>query len=150
MKLIFDMEADNLIPGVTRCWCVVTKDVETGEIRQYPPDNITQALEDMSGADMLIGHNIIGYDFPVLDMLYNWSPTSKVLDTYVLSRLLNPDRKGHSIEWWGTVFKREKPTHEDWSRYSEEMLHRCTEDVEINYVVYKYLMKEMRDGTKNN
>ena len=36
-----------------------------------------------------------------------------------------------------------KPKHEDWSKFSPEMLHRCREDVKINVLVYEALLKEL-------
>ena len=108
----------------------------------------------LAEADVLVGHNIIGYDLPLLQRLEEWGPssTTRVVDTAVLSRLLRSDRriprgctgKGgpHSLNAWGHRLGRGKPEHEDWSQYSPEMLHRCSEDTEINVLVYKALIQE--------
>jgi len=48
----------------------------------------------------------------------------------------------HSVEAWGYRFGRAKPEHEDWSQFSDEMLHRCTEDVEIQHLIYTTLLEE--------
>jgi hypothetical protein len=74
-------------------------------------------------------------------------------DTLILSRLLSPDRKSppgwkgkpapHSVEAWGMRFGRPKPGHEDWSKFSPEMLHRCTEDTLITEMILYELLKEM-------
>ncbi|MGJ8839522.1 hypothetical protein AB9H28_24425, partial [Salmonella enterica subsp. enterica serovar Kentucky] len=53
----------------------------------------------------------------------------------------------HSIEAWGYRLGRGKPEHEDWSQFSPEMLHRCSEDVEIQYLTMLELHKE---GKANN
>ena len=64
-------------------------------------------------------------------------------DTMLLSQLLQPDRAGgHSLEAAGERDGRSKPEHEDWSRFSPEMLHRCSEDVEINHLLYNELQEE--------
>lgn len=111
---------------------------------------ITQAKE-------LIGHNIINYDLPLLKKLWNWTPdeSTKITDTLVMSRLANPDRakpsgypgKGgpHSLEAWGYRVGKGKLDHEDWSIFSPAMLRRCRADVEINYLVYHSVSRELED-----
>ena len=69
----------------------------------------------------------------------------KMTDTLVMSRLLNPDRRlpgqayamglgnigPHTIEAHGIRIGRYKPSHEDWSRLTDDMIHRVTEDTGI-------------------
>lgn len=148
-KLVFDSEGNGLYHECTKLWCIVSKDIDYPKDVQYSqPDEIEAGLDRLYEADTIIGHFILGYDLPVFRKLYGWIPRkgTRIIDTYVLSRLLNPDRKGHSIDYWGGVFGREKPEHEDWSRFTPEMLHRCVEDTEINYMVYKTLLKEIQNG----
>lgn len=163
MRLIFDIEANGLRDTVTKVWCVVTKDIDTGTIWKWNHTQDKIALfRHLDNADELIGHNIINYDLPVLKDILGWQPIfsegeitkhcPEITDTLVLSRLFNPDRrkpeglKGkvgtHSLEAWGLRFGRKKPEHEDWTQFSEEMMHRCVEDVEINHMVYDQLVKE--------
>lgn len=148
MKLVFDMECDGLRDDATQVWCIVAKDISTNTVIKSTGKNLQKIFDLFLESDFLIGHNIISYDLPLLKKFYNFTPREdqKIIDTLVLSRLLNPDRDGgHSIEAWGNKLGRSKPEHEDWSQYSEEMLHRCTEDVEINHLVYNELIKEMRE-----
>jgi hypothetical protein len=35
MKLVFDLETDNLLDDVTKIHCMVTEDVDSGEIKRY-------------------------------------------------------------------------------------------------------------------
>lgn len=148
-RLVFDIEGDGLYDTITKVWCVVTKDIDTGEICSYGPNNIHGALAKLDTTSLIIGHNILDFDLPALSKLYGWSRPNDcmVVDTLVLSRLLNPDRKGlrapHSLAEWGQRVGFKKPEHEDWSQYSEEMLGRCKADVEINERVYKRLLQEM-------
>jgi hypothetical protein len=106
-------------------------------------------------------HNGLGYDWPLLKKLYGYEFKGKKVDTLVMSRLLNPKRLlpfncpnkkigPHSIEAWGYRVGRGKPEHSDWENFSEEMLHRCTEDVEILELVYNELMKEAKGGKWKN
>jgi len=161
---VYDIEADNLLENwstgkyetADRVWCAVVKDIDTGNIWKYHngergwrkkrgegPVDLFIRLEE---ADVLIAHNQLGYDLPLLKRLFGFTLDKKIkiVDTYVLSRLLNPERPAHSLEYWGKVLKREKVEYEDWGRYSEEMMHRCTEDVELNKMVYRRLLWEMK------
>lgn len=148
---VFDTEADNLLPNVTKAHCGVFKSLDGTEMEQF--DDIQAMLRFMDTCDVLIGHNIIGYDFPMLKKVYGYVYKGKKVDTLLMSRALNPDRVlppnatvrsagPHSIYAWGVRVGVDKPEHEDWDNYSPEMLHRCTEDVEINRLVYHELMKE--------
>ena len=115
-------------------------------------------------ATTLIGHNIIGYDDDVLERFLGVETKNKnIIDTLVWSQTLNPDRqlpKGcptvacnpetgrndkigpHSVAAWGYRVARAKPAHYDWSKFSSEMLHRCTEDVMIQEKIFYALLKE--------
>jgi len=149
MKLVWDLETDGLREECTCIWCFTTKDITTGNVvaKEYSK-NISEFFSLMEQSEFLIGHNIISFDLVVLEKLYGWTPRkeTKIVDTLVLSRLLNPDREGgHSLDAWGKKLGRFKPKHEDWTQYSEEMLHRCSEDVEINHLMYIELLREMNE-----
>lgn len=150
---IGDLEADGLLPTATRVWCGVFKDIASGEVWKFKPDTIPEMLKFMDSIDVLIMHNGIGYDWPLLEKLYGYKYKGQKVDTLIMSRLLDPKRMvpfncpnkkigPHSIEAWGYRVGRGKPEHEDWSQFSEEMLHRCSEDVEIQHLVFKALEKE--------
>lgn len=146
MRIVFDTEGDGLREEITQMWCFVAKDIDSGDIHQLIYSSPTfvediQALLD--SCSLIIGHNIINYDLPVLEKLYDIKYNGRIYDTLVVSKVLNPDRRGgHGLEAWGRRAKRKKPEHEDWSQFSDAMLHRCTEDVEINHWTYNELEKE--------
>lgn len=157
MKVVFgDLEANGLLDTATRVWCGVFKDLNTKEVVKFRPNQIREMLAFLDGCDVLIMHNGIGYDFPVLEKLYGWKFKGKKVDTLLMSRLLNPKRMlpplcppgvfPHSIEAWGFRVGRGKPAHDEWDVFSEEMLHRCSEDVEILELVYKALLEESKGG----
>lgn len=149
MRIVFDTEGNDLYEGITDMWCLVYKDIDTGQVSSIihsSPTFVEELRSLFEKCTLIIGHNIISYDLAVLKKLFGIEYTGELFDTLVVSRLLNPDRfGGHSLDAWGKRFKRYKPEHEDWSRYSPEMLHRCTEDVEINHLVYDALHDEMGD-----
>jgi DNA polymerase I len=142
MQLVFDIETDGLNPSVI--WCLVAQD-ELGKFYHFYEDTLQDGIKFLQKADRLIGHNILGYDIPVIKKLtgidlYN---ADKVVDTLVLSRLLNPTREGgHSIAKWGFKLGLPKKDSPEWTEFSKEMLSYCERDVEINYKLFNYLRKE--------
>lgn len=159
--LIFDLEGNGLLPTIARLWCGVTRDIITGEVRKFVfPEDLDEFLSYLSSATWLCAHNGIDFDFPALKKLHDWEPTKGtiIIDTLVMSRHLNPDRRPvegvqgpHSVEAWGKRLGRWKPEHNDWTQYSPEMLHRCAEDTEIQYLIYCTLCQEanIKDNTKS-
>ena len=101
MQLVFDIETDDL--KATKIHCIVAKDVDTQEVFSFSPDNLQAGYEFLTTADTLIGHNIIGFDIPMVHKFSNVDLSKiPVIDTLVLSRLFNPAREGgHSLEKWG-------------------------------------------------
>lgn len=161
MRVTFaDWEANGFLNVVTKAHCAVFKEKDTGLVLKFRPHQMKEMLEYLDTVDVLIGHNILGYDLPLLKKLYAYTFQGKKVDTLVMSRLLNPKRLSpfncpnkkapHSIEAWGYRVGRGKPEHGDWENFSEAMLHRCTEDVEILELVYYELLKEMKGGDWKN
>jgi len=140
-KIVFDIEADGLHPN--NVWCIVAKELD-GKIHTFDNTQIDEGIKFLQEADTLIGHNIIGYDIPVLEKLYDVKFNCKVEDTLVMSRLFNPVREnGHALKAWGWrvgMLKQEQP--EDFDSYTPEMLEYCIQDVKLNEAVYKFLIKE--------
>ena len=162
MRICFgDLEADGLLDTVTKIHCGVFKDKDTKEVFKFKPTEIQEMLKFLDTVDVLIMHHGIGYDWPLLEKLHNYTYKGKKVDTLIMSRLLNPkrivpynctDKKTgpHSIKAWGYRVGRGKPDHDDWENYSPEMLHRCSEDVEILELTYYELLKEAEGGKWKN
>ncbi len=149
MNLVFDIETDDL--KATKVWCIVAQDLDTKKIYRYRPDEIEKGLKFLSKADKLVGHNIIGFDLPVLKKLHNFTFDGKVVDTLVLSRLFNPVREGgHSLEAWGSSLGIEKIEFEDFTTYSEDMLSYCVQDVKVNTRIYQNLILTSKDFSKDS
>jgi DNA polymerase-1 len=145
-SLVLDVEGDGLLDTVTQLWCIVTKDVETGELKRWKYDNFRAFKEYLKQYDQLVGHNIIGYDLVVLlrflDVHWPINPRS-VLDTLILSLLSRYSRPGgHSLSAWGKTLGFAKDTFNAFSCYSDELMDRCEVDVELNYKVLRYLQTE--------
>ena len=150
MQLVFDIETDDL--NATLVHCIVAQDLDTEEIYKFPPDKLQEGYKFLSTADTLIGHNIIGFDIPMVhkfsDVDLSFIP---VIDTLVLSRLFNPAREGgHSLEKWGYKLGYHKIDFSDYLNYSEDMMNYCVRDVELNTAVLKELRKESKGFDKQS
>tara|TARA_X000001388_G_scaffold67880_1_gene55355 strand:+ start:4940 stop:6688 length:1749 start_codon:yes stop_codon:yes gene_type:complete len=141
--LVFDIETDGLDPD--NIWCISTVNTETNEVISYGPDKLTDGVQYLKSADKLVGHNIIGYDIPVIKKLMDidLSKHAKIVDTLVLSRLFNPVREGgHSLESWGYRVGHRKIDFEEWSMFTPEMLTYCENDAILNNKILKQLNLE--------
>jgi len=153
MKYIFDIETDGLFDVCTKIHCLVLKDVDNNKILSLSVD---EALDKLSKADVIIGHNIIKFDIPVIKKLYpNFKTEAKIFDTLVATRLLFPDVKEkdfqrkdfprdcigrHSLKAWGNRIGKYKAEFDtDWKTFTPEMLEYCKQDVEVTYNLYKMI-----------
>ena len=146
-RLVFDVETDGL--DATKIWCIVAQDVDSKEIYAYGPDKLDAGYARLDSADGLVGHNIIGYDIPVIRKLMHKPDFAKdktIIDTLVLSRLFNPVKDGgHSLNQWGNEIGFNKLEFKEFDTYSEEMLEYCIRDVDVLEATHKRLEKEMQD-----
>ncbi len=157
-----DLEADGLLDTATVVHCGVFKNTHTHEVRKfYPPPFeggdtyfLHNMIEFLKTVDTLVMHNGLQYDLPLLEKLYGYKYEGNKIDTLVWSRMLKPKRatpymcpvknRPHSILVWGYRVGLGKPDHDDWSQFSMDMLHRCTQDVEIGHLVYNELLAEIQ------
>ena len=137
------------------------------EMETEKAGNILDGRDWMQDCDVLIFQNISGFDHLALEKTVGFKRNHfqkidndmfpyATADTYIMSCLLNPDRKldasaysmglgnigAHSIKAHGIRCGRHKPDHEDWTRLTSSMIHRCKEDVEIGEDMFLYLMHE--------
>jgi len=150
MDLVFDIETDDIAATVIHC--IVCQDPESGEIFKFKPDQIAAGCKFLADADTLIGHNIVGFDIPVIKKLTGVDLAGKkLIDTLVLSRLFNPIREGgHSLGAWGYKLKYPKINFEEYLTYTPEMLKYCVRDVQLNTMVFKALSIEVKQFSKDS
>ena len=149
-SLVFDIETDGL--DAQKIWCISALDVDTEEQHSFGPSELSEGFDLLLKADKLIGHNIIGFDIPVINKLTGLNLMDKELvDTLVLSRLFNPVREGnHGLERWGYALGSPKIEFDQYDSYSVEMLKYCEQDVYLNYQVYKALKKESKGFSRQS
>jgi DNA polymerase I-like protein with 3'-5' exonuclease and polymerase domains len=137
----------------------ITQDVDTNEVRIWKtPDGLWDYLKQ---ADLIIAHNGISFDFPILNKLWKTKIGLKqAYDTLVVSRLLEPTREnGHSLDAWGKTLGQEKIDYAAvWSwimgvrqSYSGECFdrphdalleHYCKRDVSVLCLLFRRLVDE--------
>lgn len=180
MKVVLDIEGDNLRDKCTTIHCVTLKGVDEKLsltfVSLFPEDlqkhlpighnnvlHINELPKYINDSDTLIGHNIIGYDLPVLKRLLGIDFKGRKVDTLIWSKVLKPDRLlpkncptsllnpytgkkekvgPHSLHAWGYRVGLGKPEHHDWKHISVGMIMRNIADTEINALVYQALCRE--------
>lgn len=157
MKLVFDIEANGLLPTVTEFHCAGAIDVDTGEEYWFRNelDDFIAFLNLLNKADTIVAHNAFGYDIPALEKLAHQRGISfkvdpaKVQCTKVMSQLLNYRRFGfgHSLKLWGEFFKDNKGDYNGgWEEFNEDMFEYMKQDVRLGNKVYKHLIKEAKNA----
>ena len=144
-QIVFDIEANGLNPD--KVWCIVAYEIGAKEFITWSGDDLL-CFKDWikeQGELEVIGHNIIGYDIPVLEKLLDVDFSKcKVTDTLVMSRLAEPSRQGgHSLENWGQLLNQPKGEHSDWDNFSQDMVEYCEQDVRVNELVYQRLLRDL-------
>lgn len=138
---IFDIETDGLLETVTLIHCLSYQIYEDGLlISKGTLSDYNQISYFIQNQEVLIGHNIIRYDIPVLKKILRLEDGqihARLIDTLALSWYLYPKRVKHGLELWGNDLGVPKPEIDDWENLSlEEYTHRCESDVEINQLLW--------------
>ena len=166
VSLVFDLETDGLLKDVSTIHCLAIYDLSTKETHTYNDtgnqEPIVRGLQRLYDADCVIGHNIIGYDLPVIRKLYSWFDRNPYLvDTLLLSRLyhadmMSVDKKNnwknmplqlygrHSLESYGYrlgEFKGSFSKATDWKNWSQEMEDYCVQDVNVTTKLWHHFQK---------
>lgn len=159
-RYVFDIEADDLLPGVTKSHCLVLKNVETLEVTScadqqgYTP--ISVGLRMLEDSELIIGHNILCYDIPALKKVLQFKLKGERRDTLLMARIkwpeivaadksgryfIPPNLIGHySLEAFAYRLKApSKVQNEDWKVWTPHMQKRCEGDVEINFKLWQKL-----------
>ena len=159
---VFDLETDNLYDDVTKIHCLVLYDINRDQTFTYGPDCIAAGLEHLATADVLIGHNILFFDVPVIRKLYPFYTfaAARIIDTLITTRLIWPKEKLYdmdaeqytqvptklrgsaSLKAWGYRLSDYKIEFKDFKEYSEEMLAYCIQDVSVTTKLLQHIQKQ--------
>jgi len=189
--LVYDIEADGLLSDSTRIHCLIAKEIGGNRVWKFwdndvPAHNFGRHGDEYQGylnkgaieflfkrCNKIICHNQIGYDIPMIKKFFNIDIYSikkpeQIIDTYVWSQVLNPDRElplgcptrtsitpelkalgyktktigAHGLESWGWRCGNHKIEIYDWKTFTPSILTRCEVDVNINEKTYLKLLKE--------
>jgi DNA polymerase I len=176
-RYIVDAETNGLLHELDVVHCIVLKNIDTGDILScadqpgYP--SIERALDYLSEATEIIGHNVINFDLRALNKVYPslaLDVNCGIYDTLNMSRLLWPELEPvdrakfshidskfigrHSLAAWGErlgvakiKFKEEnkKTTENVWAQWSQSMSVYCEGDVAVTHELYRYLQLQEAD-----
>lgn len=151
--LVFDIEANGLLLDATRVWCMTISD-EEGNLYSFLENQMQDGIDMLKSADIVVAHNGMGYDVPVLERLYGCT-LPKCYDTLIVSRLLYPDFKNHplggnALEDWGRFLKFPKAKYEGgFEKYNDEMLEYNKQDVRLGLKIYQHLVKATHPWLKD-
>ena len=163
-RLIFDLEANGLNelvldrkgvprPEADRIHVLVTKDIDTGSVEVYRENDVNDGVRALCNADIIIGHNIILYDIPILERGTHRIPT-KVYDTLIISRMMFPDKADHplggnSLKAWGEYLGEYKTDYQGgWEAWSQEMEDYCIQDVHVSERIFRYQLDFIKKNEK--
>ena len=135
--MVFDIETDGLNPSKIHCLSYTSDGKEYTTVTH--DDDMRQLLWDAKG---LIGHNILRYDIPVLERLLHMKIKARLYDTLPMSWVINYERGKHGLATFGEEFGIPKPVVTDWTDQDIQVyIHRCEEDVKINWKLWQNLLK---------
>jgi DNA polymerase I-like protein with 3'-5' exonuclease and polymerase domains len=169
LRLLFDIETNGLPrQGMTHLHCLVVKDLDNGDIYRFndtgSADSITNGVNLLASADVLVGHNIVGFDIPAIKEVYPFFQTkAETFDTLIMSRMFFPDILSrdyrlkpigmpgklygrHSLESWGYrlgEYKGEFGKTTDWSEWSQEMEDYCEQDVHVSVKLFELFSSKL-------
>lgn len=138
--MIFDVEADGLLRQATKIHVLAYE--KSGKV--FHTHDYDEMRKILLSAKVLIGHNIIRYDIPLLEKILGIKIKARLIDTLSLSWYLNHSRNIHGLDSYGKEFGVPKPVVDDWENLTpEEYAHRCREDVKINSLLWKQLRTKL-------
>lgn len=173
-RLTFDIEGNGLCEvsknnkiystEATVIWCISLYDIDSKQSYLFHGKDISKGVDMLRKASLIIGHNVYGYDIPLIERLYgplNKKPFEEVYDTILVSRLMWPEittnplpRGSHSLQAWGEYLREEKQEYtQGWDAYSHQMGQYCVQDSIVtasifNHQQYLPFVKKFKDAVK--
>jgi len=170
--LIFDIETNGLLHELNAIHCLVIHDVEADQTLVYNDkgsrEPVVRGVQRLEDADVIAGHNVIGFDIPAIRICYPWfEPSGNIIDTLVTSRILHADMLAvdkrrnlplmplqlygrHSLESYGYrlgEYKGEYGKTADWSEWSQEMEDYCVQDVKVTNKLWQHFTRKLHSLT---
>ena len=175
LRFVIDCETNGLLHELDTVHSLVLRDIDSGDVTSCADhdgyESIESGLYMMSKADLLVGHNVINFDFRALKKVYKTfklKKNCKINDTLIVSRVLWPEMepvdeakfshipskyKGkHSLGAWGERlnvkkinFEGSDKYEERWDIWSKEMQKYCEGDTLVSLELFKYFETQSLD-----
>ena len=146
MKMVIDLETDNLLDKLTKVHCLGIYCIEQEKQLIYadqPGQTPIQVGIDLikDSCSLAIMHNGVAFDNEVFKKLYNLDLTGKIYDTFLMSQLYMPDEQSHSLMAWGKRLGFEKIDYKGgFESWSLEMQTYCEVDTQVTAKLYNSIL----------
>ena len=139
---VVDCEGDGLSPS--KFYVLSYRKEGKGQpVKSITDPEVMKKFLTQEGVTFII-HNGKRWDQPNLERVLSVKINARIIDTLFLSWYIFPKRLLHGLESYGEDVGVAKPQIDDWYSLSlEEYVHRCEEDVEINYLAWKRQKKAL-------
>lgn len=166
LRLASDCETNGFLPELTKLHCLTITDLGTREPFDFADQPgfkpIHYGIEMLERADLIVGHNWIGFDHKAITKVYpNYRPRALVRDTIVLARLMWPHIKdsdfkraekgllpkrligAHSLEAWGYRLGILKDEYDGgWEAWNPSMHSYMLQDGVVTTALWDRCVKE--------
>jgi DNA polymerase-1 len=153
--VVYDIETDGFLDTVSMMSVAWTYDTEINVWTEWDEEHTTDLAHYLNCFPINVGHNISGFDKPVLEKLTGVTLSANQFDTLVACRLRNPDiLGGHSLRAWGkrlgvlkgTVTEGDEDNIEEvYGVYDPWLSNYCYDDVKVTIKLLDNLMKKHFD-----
>ena len=150
MIVFADIETESLTPD--KLWCICVKEKESGKTHQFVnlhenEDERDRFKQYAKGVTRWVGHNFINFDAPVINRIVGQViDMQKIVDTLVVSMLLDFGIGSHSLSTWGEKLGFPKDNFKDFEGgLTQEMLDYCHRDVEVTEKLFDHFSKQIKD-----
>ena len=152
MKIVVSDIETNGLHDSDKLWLCGGKDLSTGEVHKFEnchadPVAKAAAIKWYEDADLIIGHNFVQFDAPMINKLLKprlIDPT-KIIDTLIVSRLVDYDiqlpkgaKRKHSLDAWGRRLNKHKGDFHEFDKFSDEMVEYWYGDIEVTSALYEH------------
>ena len=156
--LFFDIETDALkLDDITKIHFIGIGNLQ-GKVKVFT--DLDKAVQLLSQADLVVGHNVITFDIPVIQKFYPTFSPKQVYDTLIASKLFETDiynydknvthippkyRGKYTLEAWGYrlgVLKKDTGKQENYEvteENFEKMMEYCAQDVRVAMALWNFL-----------
>lgn len=146
--LLFDLEADGLLHEATKIHCIALASPGEEPVL-YVGRDVQKALHRLFHAKLVVAHNGVGYDRPLIEKLHPGWKCPELRDTMLMAMLRfphmfqvdwgNPNckvdtklRGRQSLKAWGQRLGLHKGDYDGgWESYNDEMGEYCVQDVRV-------------------